>query len=129
MIRRPLNSRFANAVLDGLKFTTIRPNPWPLHRPIMLYRWSAAPYRSKQIQICPVVVESVRPISIEVIAEGHARFSISEVEGVAIHLAEGFESAADMKSWFFKALGCGKRVERHLMRFRRWFGEEGGASW
>ena len=36
--------------------TTIRDKPWPIGVPIMLYYWSGKPYRSKQVDIAPVIV-------------------------------------------------------------------------
>ena len=56
MIKRPLNSRFSDAVLEGRKVTTIRDTPWPVGKPIMLYNWSGAAYRSPQIDVAAVLV-------------------------------------------------------------------------
>ena len=53
MTRRPLNERFANKVLAEIKHTTIRDKAWPMGKPIMLFRWSGKPYRSKQIEVAP----------------------------------------------------------------------------
>lgn len=36
MIRRPLNSRFNQKVLDQIKVTTLRDKPWPVGVPIQL---------------------------------------------------------------------------------------------
>jgi hypothetical protein len=34
MIKRPLAEQFHQKVLDGIKISTIRPNPWPVGVPI-----------------------------------------------------------------------------------------------
>jgi len=52
MIKRPINARFSEAVREGRKFTTIRSKPWPVWKEIMLYNWSAAAYRSPQVDVC-----------------------------------------------------------------------------
>ena len=57
MIKRPLNPRFSDAVREGRKFTTIRADLWPVGVPIMLYNWSGAAYRSKQIDVAAIIVQ------------------------------------------------------------------------
>lgn len=121
MIKRPLKSRFSEAVCEGRKFTTIRDNPWPVGKPIMLYNWSGAAYRSPQIDVAPVIVEETTPIRIGVSSNGNHVFFHAERGihcGVMLWQAEGFESAEDMKEWFLEKLKPGQTVEKHLMRFR-----------
>jgi len=64
MIKRPLNSRFSDAVREGRKITTIRDNPWPVGKQIMLYNWSGAAYRSKQNDVAAVTVLATSPVTI-----------------------------------------------------------------
>lgn len=61
MLKRPLNSRFTAAVRIGRKITTIRDKPWRTDLSVMLYNWSGAAYRSKQIDVAAVQVLGVRP--------------------------------------------------------------------
>lgn len=117
MIKRPLNARFSEHVKSGRKFTTIRDNPWETDRPIMLYNWSGAAYRSKQIDVASVEVLGVRPITITRTADG-MRYSVSTVEGMILWGAEGFESGADMDAWFESKMKVGQSVTKCLMRFR-----------
>jgi len=55
MLKRPLNSRFREPLLRDEKTTTIRDKTWPVGVPIMLHNWSGAAYRSKQIDVAPVI--------------------------------------------------------------------------
>ncbi len=58
MIKRPLTQRFHQKVIEGIKISTIRPNPWPVGVPIQLYHWEDKPYRSKQVNGPVVIVSS-----------------------------------------------------------------------
>lgn len=117
MIRRPLNSRFRDAVLSGRKFCTMRDTPWPIGVPIMLYEWTGAPYRSKQAEVAVVVVEQVETITIRHTAEG-MRYSISRVEGKWLWEAEGFDSGTDIDEWFSKTIQPGGSATKFLHRFK-----------
>lgn len=117
MIRRPLNERFADKVLRGVKVTTIRDRPWPLGVPIMLFRWADKPYRSKQIEIAPVWVHKVEPIEISHDPMG-ARFSVAYVLGRPLFGTEGFESHRAMERWFESVVPLGQTSRKHLMQFR-----------
>jgi len=119
MIRRPLNERFAAAVLEGRKVTTIRDSPWPVDKPIMLFRWSGKPYRSKQVEIAPVVVNSA--ISIDLWLDhktGRLNHSIIYGLGRDLWQCEGFNSFDEMDAWFRAKMLPGQTVTKALMRFR-----------
>lgn len=118
MIKRPLNSRFSDAVLKGRKTTTIRDNPWPVGVPIMLYNWSGAAYRSKQIDVAPIVVKSVELIHITRRFDGDMIYSYGPMRDGRIHETEGFESRAEMDEWFRALVKPGQTVTKALMRFR-----------
>jgi hypothetical protein len=123
MIKRPLNARFPDLVLDEIKITTIREKPWPVGVPIMLYRWSGKAYRSKQIDVCAVVVEFTTPIKITRLNEGAMCYSYSTCgdERLArIWTCEGFHSQGEMDDWFMPLIQFGQTVEKHLMRFKLW---------
>lgn len=93
MIKRPLNPQFSQAVLEDRKFTTIREKPWPVGKPIMLYNWSGAAYRSKQIDVCPVMVEETTPIRIGRSCDGMLIFYHAERgihQGRLLWQCEGF---------------------------------------
>ncbi len=118
MIRRPVDPRFADAVLNETKFTTIRDKPWPIGVPIMLFHWSGKPYRSKQIDLTPVVAVGFWPITI---TQGEDR-SMSYAHGMenekSIHETEGFGSKEEMDQWFRRLVKPGKSITRALIRFR-----------
>ena len=118
MIKRPLNPQFESAVLEGRKFTTIRQNPWPVWQPIMLYRWTDKPYRSKQIDIVAVEVEETLEMIVTHDRDGGIVFGRDKIDGKPIHETEGFESAGQMQEWFSKVVPVGKTIELALMRFR-----------
>ncbi len=117
MIRRPLNERFAEKVLAGIKTTTIRDKPWPVGKPIMLFRWSGKPYRSKQIDIAPVVVDFTQGIDITH-APGGMVYSSPIVAKRPLFGTEGFSSPKEMDDWFGPLVKPGKTVTKALMRFR-----------
>lgn len=121
MIKRPLNARFHDPVLEETKITTIRDKPWPVGVPIMLYHWSGLPYRSQQLDVCPVVVEETTPIRIGRTANGaliyfHAERGIHP--GRLLWQSEGFFSQGELHDWFSKIIKPGQTVEKHLMRFK-----------
>ncbi len=123
MIRRSLNERFAGKVLSKIKTTTIRDKAWPVGVPIMLFRWSGKPYRSKQIEIAPVIVEETGSIHITHREDGgmiyagfiHQNFDL--IKGTRLHESEGFESRAEMDDWFRPLVKPGQTVTKALMRF------------
>lgn len=121
MIKRPLNIRFRQAVLDGRKVTTIRDNPWPIGQPIMLYSWSGAAYRSKQDNLCAVMVDKTFPITIRREDNGQMTYWIIGGFGdfpAPLWQCEGFDSPEDMDSWFSSKMKPGDSTEKALMIFR-----------
>jgi hypothetical protein len=118
MIKRPLNIRFSTPVREGQKFTTIRDNPWPVGKPIMLYNWSGAAYRSPQIDVAPVSVLGWWPIVIERQADGTMRYECGMENEKPLWECEGFLSQADMDEWFSAKMKRGEWLNKYLMRFR-----------
>jgi hypothetical protein len=119
MIKRPLDKRFREAVLDGRKTTTIRDKAWPVGVPIMLYNWSDVAYRSRQLDVCPVMVRGWWTIRITHNADGTMTYECGKESGAALHEGEGFASRGDMDNWFRARVGRGGTVVKKLMLFRR----------
>ena len=116
MIKRPLNPQFSTAVLEGRKFTTIREKPWPVGVPIMLYNWSGLPYRSKQVDVCPVKVIFTQPITITHWDNGIMLFDYPC--NWPLWEGEGFDSGDAMDDWFRPLVKPGQTVFKHLMQFK-----------
>ena len=114
MIRRSCNSRFRKPILDDVKITTIRDKAWPIGVPIMLFEWSGKPYRSKQVEIAPVIVEFTERVWIYHFKDGSVNYS----HGL-LWKTEGFNSRAEMDDWFRPLVKPGQTVTKALMRFRR----------
>lgn len=126
MIKRPINTRFRQAVLSGRKVTTIRDNPWPVGQPLMLYSWTDKPYRSKQDDLCAVIVADYYPITILRGENDDMTYFLTAPPAdfnAPIWQTEGFDSAEDMDAWFRPLTKPGKLVEKYLMNFSR----EGGS--
>lgn len=119
MIKRSLNSRFRAAVLADKKITTIRDKAWPVGVPIMLYNWSGAAYRSKQIDVATVVVKGFWTIRITHMPDGTMAYDCGKESGPALHESEGFASHAEMDEWFRPLLKPGQTIQKTLMLFRR----------
>jgi hypothetical protein len=117
MIKRPLNSRFREPVLRGEKTTTIRDKPWPVGAPIMLYSWSGAPYRSKQIDLAPVVVKGFWTIRMTHQRDGVMVYECGKESGPALHETEGFGSQVEMDDWFRPLVKPGQTLAKTLMLF------------
>jgi hypothetical protein len=120
MIKRPLNARFKSLVLTGVKTSTIRDTPWPAGVPIMLYHWSAAAYRSPQIDIAPVIVREVRIIRITHRDDGGMLYAYGRQNGPEarlLHETEGFSTRADLDAWFRPLVKRGQTVDKALMFF------------
>ncbi len=118
MTKRPLNAGFNGKVEDEIKITTIREKPWPVGKPIMLYNWSGAAYRSKQIDVCSVVVTGFWPIVIVHQNDGKMLYGCGMENARPLWACEGFDSQEDMDAWFRKAVKKGDTVFKHLMRFK-----------
>ena len=116
MLKRPLNFRFNHAVLTGRKISTIRDNPWPYGKPIMLYNWSGKAYRSPQINIAPVQVVVSQPIEIHHLPDGTMKYDYPCT--FTLWECEGFDSQEDMDNWFRAKIKPGKSVNKTLIRFR-----------
>ena len=118
MIKRPLNSRFSDAVREGRKITTIRDNPWPVGVPIMLYQWSGAAYRSKQNDVVVVKVSGYWPIQIHRLPDGTMRY-IHGMENIKpLYETEGFKTSDELDDWFRPLVKPGQTITKTLMRFR-----------
>jgi hypothetical protein len=119
MIKRPLNPRFSQAVLDGRKTTTIRDSFWPCDVPIMLYNWSGAAYRSKQVNVAPVMVQCIAPIRITHKEDGDILYvwGRAALEYPPLYETEGFASRAEMDAWFRPLIKPGQTAAKILMRF------------
>lgn len=118
MIKRPLNTRFSVDVLEGRKITTIRDKLWPVGKPIMLYNWSGAAYRSKQVDVAAVVVLGFWPIQIARTEGGTMRYAYGMESATPLHENEGFDSQEEMDTWFSAKMKPGQMVTKYLMRFR-----------
>lgn len=118
MIKRPLNARFSDKVPPEIKTTTIRDKVWPVGVPIMLYNWSGAAYRSKQIDVAAVIVTAA--ISIDISRDDEGNMTFSEIMGLGRQLweTEGFNSRVELDDWFRPLVKPGQTVTKALMRFR-----------
>ena len=117
MIKRPLHPQFTAAVLAGRKITTIRDQPWPVGKPIMLYNWSGAAYRSKQINVAAIVVQGYWPIEITRHADGAMRYE-GGMAFAPLFQTEGFADSAALDEWFRPLVKPGHTIKKYLMRFK-----------
>jgi len=117
MIKRPLNPQFNESVLAGRKVTTIRDSPWPLNVPIMLYNWSERAYRSKQVDVAPVAVESATLITITHDKTGAMLYVFTRVGERSLQETEGFGSDEAMDAWFRPLVDPGKKITKYLNHF------------
>jgi len=115
MIKRSINPMFNDAVLERIKVTTIRENPWPVGKDIMLYNWKGKAYRSKQTNIAAVRV--IYTVEISITNLGVMHYSPHLIASTPIHQVEGFENQAQMDQWFEKIVKQGETRTFHLMRF------------
>jgi hypothetical protein len=120
MIRRALNSQFTEAVLEGRKTTTIRDRPWPVGKPIVLYNWIGAAYRSPQMYVATIVVESTCEVYITRSKDDKMAIEPMEIlgDGPSLWQTEGFDSRDDMHAWFLPLVKPGETIMKNLMRFR-----------
>lgn len=125
MIRRPLNEQFADKVLKGIKITTIRDKKWAFAKPIMLFRWEGKPYRSKQIEICPIWVKATWEITISHCDDGRMIYLsegikfLNDILHKALFELEGFADQNAMDEWFRNAVKKDQTVVKHIMLFDR----------
>lgn len=84
----------------------------------MLYNWSGAAYRSKQIDVAAIIVAEVQPIEIAMPDFGEPAYTPRKLDcGCPLWVSEGFASQDDMDSWFYKVVKTGETVTKSLMRF------------
>lgn len=117
MIKRPLSPQFADLVTSGRKTTTIRKAAWPVHKPIMLYRWEGKAYRSKQVNVAIVRVVHLYTIKITHRDDGVMFVALPQWLMSPLWLTEGFESPEAMDAWFSEKIAPGKTVQMVLMDF------------
>ena len=85
----------------------------------MLYNWSGAPYRSLQIDVAAVIVESAHQISMWMHKGTYKIRPSKEINlGRPTWQCEGFESREAMDDWFRVVIKPGQVITKHLMRFR-----------
>jgi hypothetical protein len=84
----------------------------------MLYNWSGAAYRSKQIDVAAVTVKGVLPIEIHRRSDGEMFYACNLSGSRMLHETEGFESREELDAWFRPLLKPGQTVTKFLMRFR-----------
>ena len=117
MIKRPLNSRFSDAFREGIKITTIRDKAWPVGKSVMLYNWSGAAYRSKQMDVAAVTVLASSPVTITRIGDAMTYQIAYEWPIGPLWKTEGFKSQEEMDSWFRPKMKSGQAIQKALMRF------------
>ena len=118
MIKRPLHPPFSNEVLDQVKDTTIRDKAWPIGKPIMLYNWSGAAYRSPQIDVAVVIVTRVYPIEIYR-RHDEVMFYSSDIGGARmLWQREGFQCQAGLDAWFRPLLKHEQIARKFINCFR-----------
>lgn len=117
MIKRPLNVRFRNPVLTGVKTSTIRNKPWPVGVQIMLYNWSGAAYRSPQLDVAAVIVREVRAIRITHRYDGGMLYAYGQPNERRLHETEGFATREELDAWFRPLVRRGATVEKAMMFF------------
>ena len=87
----------------------------------MLYNWSGAAYRSPQIDVAAVTVESTSPIIINRLPSGAVLYVYStggDERLACLWACEGFEDGHEMDAWFSAKMKPGQSVTKHLMLFR-----------
>ena len=95
--------RFVNPILQGIKTSTIRPEP---KRPVMhgtrlsLRTWTSKPYRSKHQFIADKILISSNSIIVHrnMVTIGNSDLGKSDIAALAIH--EGFRDTEEFFFWF-----------------------------
>lgn len=88
----------------------------------MFYNWSGKPYRSKQIDVVPIVVTRTVLVNLQKI-EGHVSFQVEVNKvpdillGKDLWKIEGFESYDCLQKWFLDSLGKKDSSVRYLNLF------------
>ena len=121
MIKRPLAEQFHQKVLDGIKVSTIRPNPWPVGVPIQLFRWEGLPYRSKHVNGPAVIARSANRIMIASDAAGVISYHLAGDDLchpiTDLYVIEGFDSQEKMDDWFRRLVKRGQTIQSYQMLF------------
>ena len=122
MIKRPLSAQFHQKVMDGIKVSTIRPNPWPVGVPIQLFHWQDKPYRSKHVNGPAVIVNCIKPMQIcnpctSKLEYCYGHGSLLNVAPKNLYAIEGFDSQEDMDTWFRRLVKPGQTIQQHQMLF------------
>jgi hypothetical protein len=121
VIKRPLAEQFHQKVLDGIKVSTIRPNPWPVGVPIQLFRWEGLPYRSKHVNGPAVIARSANQIMIANDATGAIRYHLAGDDLrhaiTDLYVIEGFDSQGKMDDWFRRSVKPGQTIHQYQMLF------------
>jgi hypothetical protein len=121
MIKRPLAEQFHQKVMDGIKVSTIRPNPWPLCVPIQLFRWEDKPYRSKHVNGPAVIARSANRIMIANDATGAIGYHLAGDDLchpiTDLYVIEGFDSQEKMDDWFRRLVKPSQTIEQYQMLF------------
>lgn len=121
MFKRPLDPRFNEAVKTGRKVTTIRDVPWAPGRKIMLYNWEGRPYRSKHVDVVPVVVQKTTQVTLRR-SRLEPRVLVRDSDGTRLDdvwKGEGFASREEFDEWFLPMLSVAAHslLFKYLMEF------------
>ena len=84
----------------------------------MLYNWSGAVYRSKQIDVAAVVVVGFWTIRITHREDGAMIYEYGMENKKELYETEGFDSKEKLDEWFRPIVKRGKTKAFALMRFR-----------
>lgn len=84
----------------------------------MLYNWSGAAYRSKQIDVAAVTVLGFWPITIAQTSCGAMRYAYGMESETPLWEHEGFRSPEELDEWFRPLVKPGQTISKTLMRFR-----------
>jgi hypothetical protein len=121
VIKRPLAEQFHQKVLDGIKVSTIRPNPWPVGIPIQLFRWEGLPYRSKHVNGPAVIARSANRIMIASDLAGVISYHLTDYDLCHaikdLYVIEGFDSQEKMDDWFRRLVKRGQIIKSYQMLF------------
>jgi hypothetical protein len=123
MIKHPLSERFHKKVFDGIKISTIRPNPWPIGKPIQLFHWADKPYASKHVNGPVVIVCVVKPVEVRKCRTGFMHYidlsqRLPRYLSSNLYIYEGFDTQEDMDTWFCRLVKPGETIQQYQMLFR-----------
>ena len=82
----------------------------------MLYAWSGAAYRSKQIDLAEINVSKSSPIKITHLEAGNMMYCCADLREMLCK-TEGFNSRAEMDNWFRPLVKIGETITKHIMFF------------